>query len=182
MSFSISDHNNSKRVRVIKLNESDLDRLIFPFKKHSILSLEYKPFSRFSLAKSLDEVFQNKLSKTLSEILNDRKTGTAIVEPDIKNKKLEVFTKKELSSNNLYSERSFTTLADAIVPNTDDWNLTYNFIVVNNSSTLFLATDGISDLFPLMTGKQAFEKCPSESTNATISVVALLNPNRTESV
>ena len=87
MSFSISDHNNSKRVRVIKLNESDLDRLIFPFKKHSILSLEYKPFSRFSLAKSLDEVFQNKLSKTLSEILNDRKTGTAIVEPDIKNKK-----------------------------------------------------------------------------------------------
>ena len=89
MSFSISDHNNSKRVRVIKLNESDLDRLIFPFKKHSILSLEYKPFSRFSLAKSLDEVFQNKLSKTLSEILNDRKTGTAIVEPDIKNKKFD---------------------------------------------------------------------------------------------
>ena len=89
MSFSISDHNNSKRVRVIKLNESDLDRLIFPFKKHSIFSLEYKPFSRFSLAKSLDEVFQNKLSKTLSEILNDRSTGTAIVEPDINNKKFD---------------------------------------------------------------------------------------------
>ena len=89
MSFLISDHNNSKRVRVIKLNESDLDRLVFPFKKHSILSLEYKPFSRFSLAKSLDEVFQNKLSKTLSEILNDRSTGTAIVEPDINNKKFD---------------------------------------------------------------------------------------------
>ncbi len=89
MSFSISGHNHSKRVRVIKLNESDLDRLIFPFKKHSILSLEYKPFSRFSLAKSLDEVFQNKLSITLSEILNDRKTGTAIVEPDIDNKKFD---------------------------------------------------------------------------------------------
>ena len=44
MSFSISDHQNSKRVRVIKLKESDLDRLVFPFKKHSILSLEYKPF------------------------------------------------------------------------------------------------------------------------------------------
>ena len=79
MSFSISDHNNSKRVRVIRLSESDLDRLVFPFKKHSILSLEYKPFSRFSLAKSLDEVFQNKLSETLSEILNDRSTVTAIV-------------------------------------------------------------------------------------------------------
>ncbi len=89
MSFSISDHNNSKRVRVIRLSESDLDRLVFPFKKHSILSLEYKPFSRFSIAKSLDEVFQNKLSETLSEILNDRSTGTAIVEPDIKNKKFD---------------------------------------------------------------------------------------------
>ena len=79
MSFSISDHNNSKRVRVIKLNESDLDRLIFPFKKHSILSLEYKPFSRFSLAKSLDEVFQNKLSKTLSEILNETSRPTVLI-------------------------------------------------------------------------------------------------------
>ena len=78
MSLEIKDHKNSKRVRVIKLRESDLDRLVFPFKKHSVLSLEYKPFSRFSLAKSLDEVFQNKLSKTLSEILNDRSTGTAV--------------------------------------------------------------------------------------------------------
>ena len=41
MSFSISDHQNSKRVRVIKFKEDDLDRLVFPFKKHSILSLEY---------------------------------------------------------------------------------------------------------------------------------------------
>ena len=89
MSFTIEDHKASKRVRVIKFKEVDLDRLIFPFKKHTILSLEYKPFSRFSLAKSLDEVFQNKLSKTLNDILNDRNTGTAIVEPDIKNKKFD---------------------------------------------------------------------------------------------
>ena len=44
MNFTVVDHINSKRVRIIKLNESDLDKLIFPFKKHSILSLEYKPF------------------------------------------------------------------------------------------------------------------------------------------
>ena len=80
MSFKIENHQKSKRVRVIKFEESDLDRLIFPFKKHTILSLEYKPFSRFSLAKSLDEVFENKLSSTLVKILNDRDTGTAIVE------------------------------------------------------------------------------------------------------
>ena len=89
MSFTIEDHKASKRVRVIKFKEADLDRLIFPFKKHTILSLEYKPFSRFSLAKSLDEVFENKLSEILIKILNDRDTGTVIVEPEIKNKKFD---------------------------------------------------------------------------------------------
>jgi protein CsiD len=59
MSFTVKDHKESKRVQV------DLDRLIFPFQKHTITSLEYKPFSRFTLAKSLDEVFENKLGKAL---------------------------------------------------------------------------------------------------------------------
>ena len=89
MSFELKEHKNSKRVKVISLKESDLDKLIFPFKKHKITSLEYKPFSRFSLAKSLDEVFENKLSKELFKILNDRKTGTVTVEPEIDNKKFD---------------------------------------------------------------------------------------------
>ena len=89
MSFTTSNHKNSKRVKVICFQESDLDKLIFPFKKHTITSLEYKPFSRFSLAKSLDEVFENKLSQTLVKILNDRETGTAIVQPEINNKKFD---------------------------------------------------------------------------------------------
>ena len=89
MSFTIKDHSKSKRVQVITFQESDLDKLIFPFKKHSITSLEYKPFSRFSLAKSLDEVFENKLSETLIEILNNRETGVTIIEPEISNKKFD---------------------------------------------------------------------------------------------
>jgi len=89
MSFTQTSHNNSKRVQVIKFQESDLDKLIFPFKKYTITSLEYKPFSRFSLAKSLDEVFENKLSSTLVKILNDRNTGTVIVEPEVSNKKFD---------------------------------------------------------------------------------------------
>ena len=56
MSFDISDHKNSKRVRSIKLKEGDLDRLVFPFKKHSITSLEYKPFSRFMGALTSEKV------------------------------------------------------------------------------------------------------------------------------
>jgi len=89
MSFAQTSHNNSKRVQVIKLKESDLDKLIFPFKKHTITSLEYKPFTRFSLAKSLDEVFENKLGEILVKILNDRNTGIVVVEPEINNKKFD---------------------------------------------------------------------------------------------
>ena len=89
MSIEIKDHKNSKRVKVIGLKESDLDKLIFPFKKHTITSLEYKPFSRFTLAKSVDEVFEGKLGKSLVKILNDRESGTAIIEPEINNKKFD---------------------------------------------------------------------------------------------
>jgi len=89
VSFTIKEHNQSKRIQVLKFQESDLDKLIFPFKKYTITSLEYKPFSRFSLAKSLDEVFENKLSSTLVKILNDRNTGTVIVEPEVSNKRFD---------------------------------------------------------------------------------------------
>ena len=52
MSLKIEDHKNSKRVKVIKIPEADLDRLVFPFKKHSITSLEYKPFTSLLLLKA----------------------------------------------------------------------------------------------------------------------------------
>ncbi len=89
MSFTISNHNKTKRVQIINIKHQDLDRLIFPFKKHTVTSLEYKPFSRFSLAKSLDEVFENKLGIELQKTLNDRNTGTVIIEPEINNKKFD---------------------------------------------------------------------------------------------
>ena len=89
MSFTINSHEKTNRIQVVKFNNEDLDRLIFPFQKHTITSLEYKPFSRFTLAKSLDEVFENKLGKALVKILNDRLTGTIIIEPEISNKKFD---------------------------------------------------------------------------------------------
>ena len=89
MSIKILDHEKSKRVKVIKIEEKDLDKLIFPFKKHSIQSLEYKPFSRFTIAKALDDCFENKLSISLKKILSDRNSGTVIVEPLIKNDKFD---------------------------------------------------------------------------------------------
>jgi protein CsiD len=89
MSFTINSHEKTNRVQVVNIKGEDLDRLLFPFQKHSITSLEYKPFSRFTLAKSLDEVFENKLGKALVKILNDRETGTIIIEPEISNKKFD---------------------------------------------------------------------------------------------
>ena len=89
MSFTINSHEKTTRVQVFNIKNEDLDRLIFPFQKHTVTSLEYKPFSRFTLAKSLDEVFENKLGKALVEILNDRNTGTIIIEPEIKNRKFD---------------------------------------------------------------------------------------------
>ena len=69
MSLEIKDHSISKRIKVIRIQETELDKLIFPFNKHSLQSLEYKPFSRFSLAKSVDDVFSGKLSKNLNQTL-----------------------------------------------------------------------------------------------------------------
>ena len=89
MSFTINSHGKTNRIQNINIKHEDLNKLVFPFKKHTITSLEYKPFSRFSLAKSLDEVFENKLSKTIVEILKDRNTGTVIVEPQIDKKNFD---------------------------------------------------------------------------------------------
>ena len=89
MKIEIENHLTSKRIKLIKIKEQELDKLIFPFNKHTIQSLEYKPFSRFSLAKSVDDVFSGELSKVLNVTLKDRNTGTAIIEPDIKNSKFD---------------------------------------------------------------------------------------------
>ena len=89
MKIEIENHPTSKRIKLIKIKEQELDKVIFPFNKHTIQTLEYKPFSRFSLAKSVDDVFSGKLSKALNTILKDRNTGTAIIEPNIKNAKFD---------------------------------------------------------------------------------------------
>jgi glutarate dioxygenase len=96
------NHKKSKRVKVIILKEEFLDKLSFPFNKHSLTSLEYKPFSRFTLAKSIDEVFEKKLGNLLVEIIKDRNTGTVIVEPELNNKKFDKDFLVKLSTGMAY--------------------------------------------------------------------------------
>ena len=87
--IEIFSNGKSKRIININIKEEILDKLIFPFRKFTIQALEYKPFTRFTIAKSLDELFSNKLSKLIHSILTDRNTGCFIVMPEVINKKFD---------------------------------------------------------------------------------------------
>ena len=79
--FEININEQSKRIINIDINDEILNKLIFPFNKFDIIALEYKPFTRFTIAKSLDDLSNNKLSKLLNKIIRDRNTGCFIIKP-----------------------------------------------------------------------------------------------------
>tara|TARA_B110000971_G_scaffold204218_1_gene225436 strand:+ start:293 stop:1198 length:906 start_codon:yes stop_codon:yes gene_type:complete len=79
--FEISAHEQSKKIINIKIEDDILEKLIFPFNKFDVTALEYKPFTRFTLAKSLDDITSNQLSKLMNSIIRDRATGCFIIGP-----------------------------------------------------------------------------------------------------
>ena len=79
--FEINSNEKSKRIINIDISDEILNKLIFPFNKFDITALEYKPFTRFTIAKSLDDLSNNKLSKFLNKIIRDRNTGCFIIKP-----------------------------------------------------------------------------------------------------
>ena len=87
--FDISFSDYSKRIINIKIEDEIIDKLIFPFKKFDITALEYKPFTRFTLAKSLDDSTGGKLGKFINTILRDRDTGCFTIGPKNKSKKID---------------------------------------------------------------------------------------------
>ena len=87
--LTISEHNNSKRIINIDIENEILDKLIFPFNKFDITALEYKPFTRFTLAKSLDDLTSNKLGKLMNKIIRDRETGCFVIGPKNINSKID---------------------------------------------------------------------------------------------
>jgi len=114
--IEISTNEKSKRIINIKLKEESLDKLIFPFHKFDITALEYKPFTRFTLAKSLDELFSNELSKLIHSVLTDRNTGCLLIIPAIVNKKF----------NDVFLVKLATGLAHLIgIPNFDHMSSKY---------------------------------------------------------
>jgi protein CsiD len=79
--LTISEYNNSKRIININIENEIIEKLIFPFNKFDLTALELKPFTRFTIAKSLDDLTDNKLSGLLNKILRDRSTGCFIIGP-----------------------------------------------------------------------------------------------------
>ena len=79
--FEIYKNEKTPRIVNIDISENILNKLIFPFNKFDITALEYKPFTRFTIAKSLDDLSNNKLSKLINKIIRDRNTGCFIIKP-----------------------------------------------------------------------------------------------------
>ena len=93
--LTIIKNPSSKRIMDIKIEDEILEKLIFPFNKFDITALEYKPFTRFTIAKSLDDITSNKLSKLLNSIIRDRNTGCFIIGPkNISSKINDIFLVK----------------------------------------------------------------------------------------
>ena len=78
--FEITEHENSKRIININIEDEVLEKLIFPFNKFDITALEYKPFTRFTIARSLDDLTDNKLSELMNSIIRNRNSGCFIIE------------------------------------------------------------------------------------------------------
>ncbi len=79
--FEIYENKQSSRIINIDIGDEILNKLIFPFNKFDVTALEYKPFTRFTIAKSLDDLSNNKLSKLINKIIRDRNTGCFIIKP-----------------------------------------------------------------------------------------------------
>ena len=87
--FEVLAHEQSKRIINIKIKDEILDKLLSLFNKFDITSLEYKPFTRFTLAKNLDDLTSNELSKLINIIIRDRETGCFIIGPKNNNFKID---------------------------------------------------------------------------------------------
>ncbi|MBD1141085.1 carbon starvation induced protein CsiD [Pelagibacterales bacterium SAG-MED39] len=87
--LTISEHNNSKRIYNIEIEDQIIEKLLFSFNKFDLTALELKPFSRFTIAKNLDDITELKLGELINSILRNRSTGCFIISPKNMSLKLD---------------------------------------------------------------------------------------------
>ena len=124
----IAKHDKSNRIVKISLENEIIDKLIFPFNKFDLTALELRPFTRFTIAKSLDDLTNNKLSELMNSIIRDRSTGCFMIGP------------KNITSkiNDTFLVKLSTAIAHLIgVPNHDAMTGKYyaRFIVKHEDSS-----------------------------------------------
>ncbi len=86
--LKISYNSKSNRIINIFVEDNLVDKLIFPFNKFDITALEYKPFTRFTIAKSLDDLTENKLGEFLKKTIIDRHKGCILIQTNKENKNI----------------------------------------------------------------------------------------------
>ena len=111
--LEISQHEKSNRIYNIKIEDEILDKLQFSFNKFDLTALELKPFSRFTIAKSLDDLTQSKLSELMNFILKDRNTGCFVISPKNMSSKLDdkFFVKLSTAIAYLIGNPNFDSMA-----------------------------------------------------------------------
>ena len=91
----IAENSSSQRIIEIKIKDKIVSDLLNLFNNFDLTAIEYKPFTRFTVAKYLDDLTNNELSKYLNDILRDRKTGCFIIGPEtITNETNDIFLVK----------------------------------------------------------------------------------------
>ena len=91
----IAENSSSKRIIDIKIKDKIVSDLASLFNNFDLTAIEYKPFTRFTVAKYLDDLTNNELSKYLNDILRDRKTGCFIIGPEtVTNETNDIFLVK----------------------------------------------------------------------------------------
>src|SRR5210317_1232636 len=78
----IAENSSSKRIIDIKIKDKIVSDLVSIFNNFDLTAIEYKPFTRFTVAKYLDDLTKNELSKYVNDVLRDRKTGCFIIGPE----------------------------------------------------------------------------------------------------
>ena len=100
--LEIHEHEKSKRIINISLDDEIIKKLIFPFNKFDLTALELKPFTRFTIAKSLDDLSQNQLGPLINKIIRDRNLGCFIISSQNKNSNIDDIFLVKLSTSIAY--------------------------------------------------------------------------------
>ena len=79
-SFTEETSPSQPRLKVIKLSKGITENFKAALKRFNVQAIEYKPFLRFHIANTLNELTNNKLGALLLDNLHNRLTGAILLE------------------------------------------------------------------------------------------------------